>query len=148
MLKTFLPLLLILCLALPCLAETFETPRGTLDAYLKACREGDEKALRECYTKSSRELAKADAAEGQGEVDLAAVHEHLAQQTFTLEQVNKKRAIFWAEDESVPPFFLRVQDEAEGWRIDYHFMSRYMRVNPDGWSWRNKRIFELWKKRE
>ena len=133
-----------------CLAETYETPRETLDAYLSACQEGDLEAAEMCYTRSSREVAKQDAEQGASPPPeaLRRAYEQLKDVDFRLEEVNAKRAILWPDLESIPPMFLRVQHQEEGWRLDYHFMSRYIRVGEDGWSWRDPLFFQIWKKRE
>ncbi len=146
----FLALALMLTLVQTGLAENYETPRGTLDAYLKACQAGDVEAAEMCYTRSSREVAKQDAEQAAppSPESLKGAYERLKDVDFKLEEVNAKRAIFWPEEESIPPMFLRVQHEEEGWRLDYHFMSRYIRVGEDGWSWRDQRVFQIWKKRE
>jgi hypothetical protein len=143
-------LLLFLLLTQVCLSQSFETPNETFETYLQACKLGDFDAAEMCYTKSSRELAKQDAAhmEPRSPEMLQGTYERLKDVEFKLEEVNAKRAIFWPEDESIPPMFMRIQVAQEGWRIDYHFMSRYVKVTEDGWSWRNKRLFSLWKKRE
>ncbi|MFA7482876.1 MAG: hypothetical protein WC314_20380 [Vulcanimicrobiota bacterium] len=132
------------------LADKFETPNDTLEAYLQACKEGDYQAAESCYTRSSRELAAQDAKQmGERPPELLiGTYERLKDVDFRLEQVNPKRAILWPETEQIPPMFLRIQHAEEGWRLDYHFMSRYMRVNENGWSWRNQRILDLWKKRQ
>jgi hypothetical protein len=132
------------------LAETYKTPKEVLDAYLKACQLGDLEAAELCYTRSSREVAKQDAEQGAPPPPeaLKSAYERLKDVDFKSEQVNAKRAILWPGDESIPPMFLRVQDQEEGWRLDYHFMSRYIRVGEDGWSWRDQRVFQIWKKRE
>lgn len=131
-------------------AQVFDTPEDTLQAYLKACKAGDFEAAESCYTKSSRDLAKADV---QGREPpppsvLKNTYDRLNGAGLKLEKFNDKRAAFWAEDEQIPPLLMRIQSPEEGWRIDYHFMSRYLRVDQDGWSWKNKRLFDIWKKRE
>lgn len=142
--------LLFFLFVLPCLAQNFETPEATLDAYLQACKAGDFEAADLCYTQSSRELVKADLAgmEPRSPELLKGTYERLKAANFELEKVNDKRAIFWSQNEDIPPMLMRIQAPEEGWRIDYHFMSRYLRVTQDDWNWRNKRLFEIWKKRE
>jgi len=148
--KALLVVLALLLLGQTCLAETYETPKETLDAYLNACQAGDLEAAELCYTSSSREVAKQDAELGAAPPPdaLKSAYERLKDVDFKLEEVNAKRAIFWPADESIPPMFMRIQQEEEGWRLDYHFMSRYIRVGEDGWSWRDPRVFQIWKKRE
>ena len=141
---------LLLLLGQNCLAEKYKTPQETLDAYLKACQAGDLEAAEMCYTRSSREVAKQDAAQAEPPPPeaLTGAYERLKDVDFRLEEVNPKRAIFWPDEEAIPPMFLRIQNEEEGWRLDYHFMSRYIRMGEDGWSWRDPRVFQIWKKRE
>lgn len=143
-------MLLLLVLATLGLAESeYATPRATLDRYLKACSDGDYAAAEACYTKSSRELVKEQMkdAEVRDPDLLKSAYDRLSPLEYREERVNEKRAILWPSDEKIPPFLLRVQDEKEGWRLDYHFMSHYIRVNEDGWSWTNSRIFKIWKSR-
>lgn len=140
-------IVLVLLLSGPLWSESmFSTPRETLDTYLAACQEGDYAGAEECYTRSSRKLV--DNSEPRDPELLKASHQKLAALEFRLEEVNSKRAILWPNDEKVPPFFLRIQDAEEGWRIDYHFMANYIQSTGDGWKWRNKRIFKIWKSRE
>lgn len=130
--------------------DSFETPQQTLDSYLQACREGDYQAADACYTKSSREfLEKHLKPEAKRDPKhLLASYERLKSLTFEEERVSPKRAILWADSEKVPPFLLRIQEPEEGWRIDYHFMSHYIKIEEDGWKWRNEKLFKIWKSRE
>lgn len=130
--------------------QSFQTPEQTLESYLQACEQGNFEAAQACYTKSSRELSQAQQAQS-GTVDpevLRQAYQRLKDVDFKLEQVNSKRAILWPGDESIPPFLFRIQEPSEAWRLDYHFMSNYIKVNDKGWSWRDPRILGLWKKRE
>lgn len=132
------------------LGQSFQTPEQTLETYLEACEQGNFEAAQTCYTKSSRELSQAQEAQA-GTADpemLRQTYERLKDVDFKLEQVNAKRAILWPGDESIPPFLFRIQEPSEAWRLDYHFMSNYIKVNEKGWSWRDPRILGLWKKRE
>lgn len=143
-------LLFLLCLS-PLGAQTgYSTPDETYQTYLKACSSGDYVAAEGCYTRSSRELVDKTRTKGEEPApeSLQMLHARLEPLTYKIEEVNPKRAIVWFDDKSVPPLFLRIQDKHEGWRLDYHFMSHYIRAGKDGWSWRNKRVFKLWKSRE
>jgi hypothetical protein len=142
--------LLTLSFSLNLLAAPIDTPRAALDGYLEAAREGDFDAAKAFYTESSRkmfpELSQEElAAQGSRLKSLA---ERLQAVEFELEQVSPERAVFWASDEKIPPFLVRVQDKEEGWRLDYHFMSRYIQADEKGWSWRNRRVFDIWKNRK
>ena len=132
------------------LAQDYTRPEKTLDTYLEACKAGSYSRAEGCYTKSSRSLVQTLVQE-QPERDpdlLKGLYEKLKPLSFRLEEVNAKRAILWPSDENVPPFFLRIQEPEEGWRIDYHFMSNFLKIDKKGWSWRNKRILGIWKSRE
>ncbi len=130
-------------------ASSFSTPEEAYKTYLEACSRGDYKAAQNCYTKSSRELVSQMPEESAPEPEaLKMMAEQMEKLSYKIEKVNKKRAIVWFDKESVPPLFLRVQEPGEGWRLDYHFMSHYIQADGDGWSWRNKRVFNLWKSRE
>lgn len=128
----------------------FDTPKAALDAYLQACREGDYQAAEACYTESSRKYVaqRTDPEVPRNPDLLRQFYQRMADTDFRLEQVNSKRAVFWPEDETIPPFLLRIQKPEEGWRLDYHFMSNYIKVKDSGWSWANPKIFGLWKQRE
>ena len=143
-------LLCLLFLTLPIMgASSFSTPEEAYKTYLEACSRGDYKAAQNCYTKSSRELVSQMPEESAPEPEaLKMMAEQMEKLSYKIEKVNKKRAIVWFDKESVPPLFLRVQEPGEGWRLDYHFMSHYIQADGDGWSWRNKRVFNLWKSRE
>lgn len=143
-------IILLLACAQAVWAQSYETPEATLNTYLEACKAGDFEAAEMCYTRSGRELVKQDTAEMEPRSPelLKGTYERLKDVDFKLEQVNAKRAIFWPDDEQVPPMFVRIQEPEERWRLDYHFMSRYIRVDENGWAWRNKRLLDLWKKRE
>ena len=142
-------ILLLVWLTIPSLAQDYSSPEKTFETYLEACKVGSFEKAEACYTKSSRALAKQ---RSQGRVrhsdSLVDAFDKLSPLTFRLESVNTKRAILWPSDESVPPFFLRIQEPEENWRLDYHFMSNFIQVEKDGWKWRNKRIFKIWKSRE
>lgn len=135
----------------PVLAEpNYTSPEATLKTYLEACQAGDFAAADACYTASSRELlAKTPAfTEGRQPDMLKNTYEKLSKLTFTLEKVNEKRAILKPNDDKVPPFYLRVQDPKEGWRIDWHFMANYMRADENGWTWKNPKAEAIWKSRQ
>lgn len=143
-------LLFLLLLSGSVLAD-YSTPDSTLQTYLGALEAGDYAAMETCYTKSSREMTQARgqvAPEARDAEQLQQVYLRLKALSFRTEQVNSKRAILWPSDESIPPFFLRIQEPAEQWRIDYHFMSNYIKIKENGWNWRNGRILNLWKSRE
>lgn len=143
-------LIILLFLAIPLMGATgFSSPEEAYKTYLNACSSGDYKAAQMCYTKSSRELVNQlpeDSAPNPEGLKMMA--EQMKKLSYKIEQVNKKRAIVWFDEESVPPLFLRIQEPGEGWRLDYHFMSHYIQADGNGWSWRNKRVFNLWKSRE
>ena len=143
-------LLLVLLSGLAVAETTYEEPKQTLDAYLKACQAGDFEAAESCYTASSRKLVQSQTSpeEKRDPQLLVQTYEMLKPLEFREEKVNEKRAILWPNDESVPPFMFRIQDPEEGWRIDYHFMSHYIQIKDDGWKWRDKRLFKIWKSRE
>lgn len=148
-------LLSLFCLASlavsPALAEPdYSTPEATLATYLEACKAGDFTAADACYTKSSREfLAKTPAfSEGRSPDMLRGTYERLSKVKFSTEKVNAKRAVLVSDDKAIPPFYVRVQEPKEGWRIDWHFMANYMRGDANGWSWKNPRADGLWKSRE
>jgi hypothetical protein len=148
-------LLLCLLTALVTLAPAqaqpdFSTPEATLKTYLTACQAGDFEAADLCYTASSRQLLASSPSftAGRQPEMLTATYERLAPLTFTTDKVNARRAILRPNDSKVPPFFMRVQDPKEGWRIDWHFMSNYMRADQNGWSWANPRAEGIWKSRE
>ena len=127
----------------------YVTPEATLDTYLSACKDADFARADACYTKSSRALLYRNL-EGRPPRDpslLKQTYSRMSALNFVTERVNSKRAILWPNDKSVPPFFLRIQDSEEEWRIDYHFMSNYINVKEDGWSWKHPKIFKLWKSR-
>ena len=127
----------------------FSTPEEAYKTYLEACSSGDHKAAENCYTRSSRELVGQLPEEAAPAPEaLKMMSEEMKKLSYKIEQVNKKRAIIWFDNESVPPLFLRIQEPAEGWRLDYHFMSHYIQADGNGWSWRNKKVFNLWKSRE
>lgn len=141
---------LLLFLSAPSLAQTsFDTPRSTFDAYMKACSEGDYGAAEGCFTKSSRELLKAQSnpQEPRDPQQLKAVYDAMSKLEYTEERVSPTRAVMWPNDKSVAPLLLRIQDKSEGWRIDYHFMSHYIKADDNGWSWRNPKLFTIWKSR-
>jgi len=138
-------------LANPLRAETmFETPRDALDTYLSACERGDQKAAVQCYTASSRKLVEMSGLldDSDASARLKALYERLQTVEFREEKYSDTRAAMWPDDETIPPFLFRIQDREEGWRMDYHFMSHYIQADEDGWSWRNKRLFEIWKTRK
>ena len=144
-------LLFALLATLPALAAPdFSSPEATLKTYLEACKAGDFAASDLCYTASSREMLASTPAftEGRQPAMLTGTYDRLSKLTFTTEKVNAKRAILRPNDEKVPPFFMRVQNPKEGWRIDWHFMANYMRANENGWSWANPRAEGIWKSRE
>lgn len=141
-------LLFSLCLSVHA-EEAFETPKAALDAYFEACSRGDYAAAEACYTKSSRELVQAqfkDQPERDPEL-LKEAGENLKTLNFREEVYGPTRAAFWPDNEAVAPLLFRIQDKAEGWRLDYHFMSNYIRLKDGGWSWTNPRLFNIWKTR-
>lgn len=141
---------LALFLSGPLWAEhTFDSPRATFEAYLKACEVGDYTAAESCYTKSSRELAQAqwkDQPARDPEL-LKEAYKSLSSLAFREEIVSPTRAILWPDNESVAPLLFRIQDKEQGWRMDYHFMSSYIKVDQNGWSWKNPKLFSIWKTR-
>ncbi len=144
-------LVVALFLATPVLAEgDFSTPEATLATYLQACREGDFEKSDLCYTHSSRQYLQEheEFTQNRNPEDLRQAYDRLSQVEFTLEQVNEKRAILHPDDPKIPPFFLRQQKPGEGWRIDFHFMSNYLRADENGWSWRFPKAEGLWKSRK
>jgi hypothetical protein len=146
---SLLGLLLFLCTA--AWAEPdHSSPEATLKSYLEACKAGDFAAADACYTASSRKfLAETPAfTEGRQPEMLLGTYDRLSPLTFTTEKVNGKRAILHPNDEKVPPFFMRIQNPKEGWRIDWHFMANYLRADQNGWSWVNPRALGIWKSRE
>ncbi len=144
-------LLLALCfLTLPALAEPdFSSPEATLQSYLAACKAGDFSLADACYTKSSREFIAKNPkmTEGRAPQQLTGTYDRLSTLEFTTEKVNEKRAIVRPNDAKVPPFYIRVQDPKEGWRIDWQFMANYMRADANGWSWTNPKAEGIWKSR-
>lgn len=141
---------LLFLLSAPLLGQTaFDSPRSTFDTYLKACREGDYRAAEDCFTRSSRELVQAQVKpeEPRDPEQLKSVYEAMSKLKYSEEKVSPTRAIMWPDDKSVAPLLLRIQDKSEGWRIDYHFMSHYIKVDDHGWSWRNPKLFAIWKSR-
>lgn len=148
-LKTALTLTILLA-GMAMAQPDFSTPEATWQTYLNACQAGDFEAADLCYTASSRDYLKQDPrlTEGRDPEILKATYEKLTSTEFTLERVNSKRAIMRAADESIPPYFLRIQKPSEGWRIDLHFMSSYIRVNETGWSWTFPRAEGIWKSRK
>lgn len=128
----------------------FSTPQATFESYLEACREGDFEGADLCYTASSREYIASHprVTEGRSPESLKVTYQRLSQAAFKLEQVNSRRAIIRFEDQGIPPYFLRVQKAGEGWRIDWHFMSHYIRRTEDGWSWTFSRAERIWKSRK
>lgn len=144
-------LLALFLLPLPVSAEPdFSSPEATLKTYLDALKAGDFAGSDLCYTASSREaLAKNPAfTEGRKPEMLTNTYERLSGLTFTTEKVNAKRAILKPDDDKVPPFFMRIQNPKEGWRIDWHFMANYIRADGNGWSWVNPKAEGIWKSRE
>lgn len=143
-------LVLLFSLVVTAQAEpAFDSPKAALDAYFEACASGDYAAAESCYTKSSRELVQAqykDLPERDPQL-LKDAGENLRALKLREEIYSPTRAAFWPEDERVAPLLLRIQDKAEGWRLDYHFMSNYIRLKDGGWSWANPRLFNLWKSR-
>lgn len=121
-----------------------------MQTYLSACQAGDYEAADLCYTASSREYIATHPriTEGRRPEHLKATYARLSGVEFQLEQVNKKRAILRPKDESIPPYFLRRQKSGEGWRIDWHFMSSYIRVRENGWSWTFSKAERIWKSRK
>ena len=146
--------LLILAIALlvgPVSAQpNFSSPEATLKTYLEACKAGNYEAADACYTKSSREfIAKTPKmTAGRKPEHLTGTYDRLSTLKWTVENVNQKRAIVKPDDSKVPPFYMRVQDPKEGWRIDWQFMANYMRADQNGWSWANPRAETLWKARQ
>ncbi len=141
----------LLLLALPAWAgPDYSSPEATLKTYLEACKAGDFEAADACYTKSSREfIAKTPKmTAGRKPEHLIGTYERLSALKFTTETVNPKRAIVRPDDSKVPPFYMRVQDPKEGWRIDWQFMANYMRADQNGWSWVNPKAETLWKSRQ
>lgn len=128
----------------------FSSPESTLKTYLDALQAGDFAAADLCYTASSREaLAKNPAfTEARRPEMLTNTYDRLAPLTFTTEKVNSKRAILKPSDDRVPPFFMRIQNPKEGWRIDWHFMANYIRADAQGWNWVNPKAEGIWKSRE
>ena len=148
--RCFVFLLFLLSASVAVAEGPYATPMQTFETYLKACQNGDYKAAENCYTRSSRELVEKQMAGGaqRDPEALKGLYEGLSQVTFREELVNEKRAILWPDDEKFAPMFLRIQDVEEGWRLDYHFMSNYIRANDKGWSWRNERVYRIWKTRK
>ncbi len=131
-------------------APDYSSPEATLQTYLEACKAGDFAAADACYTKSSREFLAATPAftEGRSADMLRGTYERLSGLKFSTEKVNAKRAILTPDDKAIPPFYMRIQEPGEGWRIDWHFMANYMRGDANGWSWKNPRAEGIWKGRE
>jgi hypothetical protein len=149
MVRTLLSIV-VLCLLTPVWAQPdYSTPEQTLQTYLQACKAGDFAQADACYTRSSREfLAKTPKmTEGRMPEHLMGTYDRLAGLEFTTEKVGEKRAILRPNDAKVPPFYMRVQDPKEGWRIDWQFMANYMRADANGWSWVNPRAEGIWKSR-
>ncbi len=128
----------------------FSTPEATWQTYLQACQAGDFEGVELCFTASSRQYLKQNPqpVEERDPALLKATYERLTATDFRLEKVNSKRAIMWPADERIPPCFLRIQKPAEGWRIDLHFMTNYIRVTEDGWSYTFSRAERIWKSRK
>ena len=147
------PSLLLLCtvfLVVPATAQPdYSSPEATLRTYLKACQAGDFVAADACYTKSSREfIANAPKmTEGRVPEQLVGTYERLSKVDFRTEKINDKRAVLVPNDRKIPPFYVRVQEPKEGWRIDWQFMANYMRADANGWSWVNPRAEGIWKSR-
>lgn len=140
----------LLCLISPVQAEPdFSSPEATMRTYMEACQAGDFVAADACYTESSRAfLAKNPALRDSRPVEaLIGTYERLSKVTFTTEMVNTKRAILRPDDPKLPPYFLRIQNPKEQWRIDWNFMANYIRANDKGWSWANPRAEGIWKSR-
>lgn len=149
--RTFLLLLAFTLLTVQALAQPdYSSPEATLRSYLRACEAGDFGAADACYTKSSREfIAKTPKmTEGRIPQQLTGTYDRLSKLKFTTEKVNDKRAILRPDDEKVPPFYMRIQDPKEGWRIDWQFMANYMRADAKGWSWVNPKAEGIWKSRQ
>ena len=150
--KRFLMLCFLLALAstLAVAEPDFSTPEKTLENYLRACEAGDFEAADLCYTASSRKYLKENSylTQGREPAQLKKVFAQLSKQSFRTEQVNSKRAILHPDDSRHPPFFIRQQAKGEGWRIDFHFMTNYIKADAEGWSWRMKRAEKIWKSRK
>lgn len=144
-------LLGLLCvLAQPVLAAPdYSTPESLLATYLSACQAGDVAAANECYTASSREFIEQhpEVMAGVDSALLKATYDRLSVVTFDTEQVSPTRAILNPSDPKIPPFYLRQQKKGEDWRIDWHFMSNYIRADEKGWSLTFPKAESVWRKR-
>lgn len=150
--KSFSLILLVTLLttALAQAAPDFSTPEKTLETYLKACQAGDFQAADLCYTESSRKFLQDNAymTEGREPEQLKKAYQNWSTLKFRTEMVNAKRAVLHPSSADVPPFFLRKQAKGEGWRIDYHFMSNFIKVDENGWSWKMPRAEKIWRSRK
>ncbi len=147
----WMTLLALLTLAAPpsFAAPDYSTPESLLKTYLSACQAGDVAAANECYTASSRAFIAAhpEVMAGVNPELLTATYDRLSALKFETEQISPTRAILKPSDSKVPPFYLRQQKAGEGWRIDWHFMSNYIRADDKGWRVTNIKAESVWRKR-
>lgn len=146
----WLLILLGLILARPAVAEpSYSSPEALLKTYLQALQSGNYEFVDACYTSSSRQFLQSnpDLIAERTQQTLMSTYEHLAKLEFTTEKVSARRAILHPSDPKVPPLYARIQDPNEGWRLDWRFMTDYLRVNENGWSLRNPKAESLWRSR-